>query len=135
MRAHDCPRLRSADLTLGTGGVRNHPRAPRCQVLNFYGMTHSEFSQPRTAWHPSGKYFYVTSGDRHIQAFEVATRSIVYTLEGHTSTVRDIFYDRARDCLWSCSFDQSVRQWVLDDNFVPVETSEDLGGSTPMATA
>jgi len=89
--------------------------------MNFYGMDHSEFSQPRTAWHPSGKYFYCTSGEKTILAFELSSKSILYKLDGHTAVVRDLVYDRARDCLWSCSYDQSVRQWVLDDTVVPLD--------------
>jgi WD40 repeat protein len=94
------------------------------QVLNFYGMDHSEFSQPRIAWHPSGRYFYCTSGDRLIQAYAVATRSVVYKLEGHTGTVRDLCYDRSRDCLWSCAYDQSVREWTFDDSLLPTEAAD-----------
>ena len=60
-------------------------------------------------------FFFFFPQERLIVAFDIATRSIVCTLDDHTKNVRDIYYDTAQNCLWSCSYDETVRQWIFDE--------------------
>ncbi|KAG0275057.1 hypothetical protein BGZ95_009212 [Linnemannia exigua] len=82
------------------------------QLFNYYGVPTDGFSTPRHAWDRSGKYFYVTGNDHKIYCFSVGTQQIVGTLDGHTSVVRSLYMDRARNMLVSCGFDKTVRTWV-----------------------
>jgi len=80
-------------------------------VRNFWGCNNDLYSQPRHAWHPSGKYVYSTSQDHKIYCWEVATQNIVHKLEGHKSTVRDIQVHPFSNMLASCSFDKTIKLW------------------------
>ncbi|KAF9905944.1 hypothetical protein EC991_001185 [Linnemannia zychae] len=82
------------------------------QLFNYYGVPTDGFSTPRHVWDRSGKYFYVTGNDHKIHCFSVGTQQIVGTLDGHTSVVRGLYMDHARNMLVSCGFDRTVRTWV-----------------------
>ncbi|KAF9108052.1 hypothetical protein BGX29_003567 [Mortierella sp. GBA35] len=82
------------------------------QLFNYYGVPTDGFSTPRHVWDRSGKYFYVTGNDHKIYCFSVGTQQIVGTMDGHTSVVRGLFMDHARNMLVSCGFDKTIRTWV-----------------------
>ncbi|KAG0222046.1 hypothetical protein BGX31_009385 [Mortierella sp. GBA43] len=84
------------------------------QLSNYYGVPTDGFSTPRHAWHPSGKYFYVTGNDHKVYCFQVGTQSIAGTLDGHTMTVRSLYMDSRRNMLISCGFDKTIRTWIYD---------------------
>ncbi|KAI1320683.1 hypothetical protein EDD11_010217 [Mortierella claussenii] len=96
------------------------------QLFNYYGVPTDGFSTPRHVWDRSGKYFYVTGNDHKIYCFQVnggdgvaaaaaaagGQHAIVSILEGHTSVVRGLYMDEARNMLVSCGFDKTVRTWI-----------------------
>ncbi|KAF9138151.1 hypothetical protein BGX30_009470 [Mortierella sp. GBA39] len=82
------------------------------QLFDYYGVPTDGFSTPRHVWDRSGKYFYVTGNDNKIYCFSVGTQQVVGTLDGHTSVVRGLYMDHARNMLVSCGFDKTVRTWI-----------------------
>ncbi|ORX91966.1 WD40 repeat-like protein [Basidiobolus meristosporus CBS 931.73] len=85
------------------------------QPRNFYGIPHDEFSNPRHAWHPSGKYFFATGDDRKIRCIEVKSGKVLAVLAGHTEVIRSLSYDKKLDVLISAGFDKTVKVWKCED--------------------
>ncbi|KAK9766291.1 hypothetical protein K7432_004722 [Basidiobolus ranarum] len=81
------------------------------QPRNFYGIPHDEYSNPRHAWHPSGKYFFATGDDWKIRCIEVKSSKILATLAGHTGVIRSLHYDQKLDVLVSAGFDKTIKIW------------------------
>ncbi|KAG5463098.1 MAG: WD40-repeat-containing domain protein [Olpidium bornovanus] len=100
------------------------------QVRNFYdpwlcsasapGDVANELGQPRSLWHPSGRYVYSTAGGMVIRVFSVASTECVAELSGHKGVVRALWYQsdgggRSGDRLVSCGFDKTIRYWDTED--------------------
>ncbi|KAF9156813.1 hypothetical protein BGX21_001842 [Mortierella sp. AD011] len=92
------------------------------QLFNYYGVPTDGFSTPRHAWDKGGKFFYVTGNDHKIYCFQVGgNQEIMGILEGHTSVIRGLHMDYARNMLVSCGFDKSVRLWVSSSALTAAE--------------
>jgi len=83
------------------------------QVRNFYGSVNDRFSNPRLCWHPSSKYFYVTSQDGLIYVWDTVTQKIVDKITGHRGLPRDLDLHADRGLLASCSFDKTIKFWQV----------------------
>eukprot|EP01103_Thecamoeba_quadrilineata_P018537 TRINITY_DN708_c0_g1_i3.p1 TRINITY_DN708_c0_g1~~TRINITY_DN708_c0_g1_i3.p1 ORF type:complete len:392 (-),score=61.57 TRINITY_DN708_c0_g1_i3:46-1221(-) len=81
------------------------------QVKNFYGSMNDRFSNPRLCWHPSSKYFYVTSQDGLVYVWDTVTQRIVDKLSGHRGLPKDIAFSNKSGEIASCSFDKTVKFW------------------------
>lgn len=101
-------------LLVGTDRSRNilYREGSSEPVRNFWGANNDLYSNPRCAWHPTGKYVYSTSQDHTIHCWEVANQTNVSKLTGHKSTVRDLTFLNNKNILASCSFDKTVKIWT-----------------------
>lgn len=82
------------------------------QVRNFYDIPNGEWCTPRTAFNQSGDYVYVTSEDKTIFIFSVATSAKKHVLSGHTSNIRDLATHPSLEIIASGSFDKSLKIWA-----------------------
>jgi len=87
------------------------------QLRNFYGHVADEYSNPRAAWHPSGKYVFGNSQLNHeICVWCVASQNMIMKLSGHTKLVRDVFHHPEKNLLLSASYDGSIKIWSYADS-------------------
>jgi WD40 repeat protein len=80
-------------------------------VKEFYGLDVDDFSNPRSAWHHSGRFLACTSGSG-ISLFDLASDKRLQLL-GHSDLVRDLFFED--NILYSCANDKTVRKWLLEE--------------------
>ncbi|PRP84304.1 hypothetical protein PROFUN_07605 [Planoprotostelium fungivorum] len=77
-------------------------------VRNFWGANNDLYSNPRCAWHHSGRYVYT---DHDVHCWEVSNQTAVSRMKGHTSIVRDLTHHGTENLLATCSFDKTVKLW------------------------
>jgi WD40 repeat protein len=82
------------------------------RVRIFSDHTCNEYGKPKISWDKTGKYIYSNTEFEHtIYVYSVVTERVVYKLNGHTGSVRDLAYRETDRMLISCSFDKTVRIW------------------------
>ncbi|HOY59272.1 MAG TPA: hypothetical protein PK640_14200, partial [Verrucomicrobiota bacterium] len=64
-----------------------------------------------TSWHPDGVQLATPCGDLRVRIWDVPSRSVRLTLEGHTSVPNAVKFNHAGDLLVSCGWDGTTRFW------------------------
>ena len=83
------------------------------QIRNLYGHQNDGFSQPKIAWSRNGQYIYGNTQDGPAMVvWDISTASIVDRLEGHESTIRDLFSSQQSDTVVTTSFDKKTYVWL-----------------------
>jgi COMPASS component SWD3 len=81
------------------------------QERNFYDVPNGEWCTPRASFNHTGTFVYVSSEDKSIYIYDVATATKRHVLSGHTSNVRDLSCHPCYDIIATASFDKSVKIW------------------------
>ena len=81
-------------------------------AASLYGARSDSFASPRHAWHPTGHYIYATTAAHSIVVFDVARRTQVAELTGHTAQVRSLAYNACSGLLVTGGFDKMVHVWA-----------------------
>lgn len=84
-------------------------------VRNFYGAVNDEYSQPRTAWDPSGQYVYSTSQDNNIYVWEVCSEKIVAKFVPHKKITRTLAFSPVHNVLVTGSYDKTLKVFTYEN--------------------
>lgn len=84
------------------------------QVNNFYGATNDQYSNPRVCWSHNNTFIYATSQDRSITCWDVKSAKVVKVIKNaHDKLVRDLKYHPKEEMLMTCSYDRTVKLWIV----------------------
>jgi WD40 repeat protein len=84
-------------------------------VLSYGGSLKADDAFSDAAFSPDGKLIAAGNFDRKVRVWDVETKHIVHTFEGHGDSVSDVTFSPDGRLLASASADRTVRLWDLQE--------------------